>query len=209
MFKKITYLTLAIAFIPMALGWISLPLPVQASVEIGKTAPAFSATDIHGNVFNLEDQKGKTVVLEWTNHLCPFVKKHYSTNNMQNTQKAATDQGVIWVSIVSSAEGKQGHVSAEEAVKIEEEVGAHATTRILDPSGEIGRLYAAKTTPHMFIVSPEGNIVYEGAIDSNPSPSPKAVEDATNLVLAALDDMAAGKEIEIPQTAPYGCSVKY
>lgn len=207
MFKKITYLTLAFAFIPLALGWVSIP--VQASVEIGEAAPNFTATDIHGNSFNLEDQKGKIVVLEWTNHLCPFVKKHYGTNNMQNTQKTATDNGVVWVSIVSSAEGKQGHVSAEKAIAIETEVGAHATTRILDASGEIGTLYAAKTTPHMFVISTKGNIAYTGAIDSNPSPNPKAVENATNLVLAALDDLSAGRVVKVPRTAPYGCSVKY
>ena len=207
MFRKMTYLTLALAFIPLALGWVSLP--VHASVEIGKAAPTFTTTDIHGNNFNLADQKGKIVVLEWTNHDCPFVKKHYGTNNMQNTQKTATDNGIIWVSIVSSAEGNQGNVSPEEAIAIEKEVGAHATTRILDPSGEIGKLYAAKTTPHMFVISTEGNIAYAGAIDSNPSPSPSAVEGATNLVLAALDDLSAGRVVQIPRTAPYGCSVKY
>lgn len=207
MFKKMTYFTLAIALIPLALGWVSVP--VQASVEIGEAAPNFSATDIHGNDFNLEDQKGKIVVLEWTNHLCPFVKKHYGTNNMQNTQKTATDNGVVWISIVSSAEGKQGQVSDEKAIAIEKEVGAHATTRILDPSGEIGKLYAAKTTPHMFVISAEGNVAYTGAIDSNPSPSPDAVKNAKNLVLAALDDLSSGRVVSIPRTAPYGCSVKY
>lgn len=207
MFKKIAYFTLALAFVPLALGWVSVP--VQASVEIGEAAPTFTATDIHGNDFNLEDHKGKIVVLEWTNHLCPFVKKHYGTKNMQNTQKTATDNGVVWVSIVSSAEGNQGYVSAEEAIAIEKEVGAHATTRILDPSGEIGKLYAAKTTPHMFVISTEGNVAYAGAIDSNPSPSPDAVEGATNLVLAALDDLSAGRVVKVPRTAPYGCSVKY
>ncbi|MGH1377911.1 MAG: redoxin domain-containing protein [Alphaproteobacteria bacterium] len=207
MLKKTSYFTLAIALIPIAFSLITTP--VNASVEIGKAAPNFTATDIHGNAFNLEDQKGKIVVLEWTNHLCPFVKKHYSTNNMQQTQKTATDNGVIWVSIVSSAEGKQGNVSAQEAIAIEKEVGAHATTRILDPSGEIGKLYDAKTTPHMFVISAAGNVAYAGAIDSNPSPSPKAVENAENLVLAALDDLSSGRTVDVPRTAPYGCSVKY
>ncbi len=207
MFKKIAYFTLALAFVPLALGWVSVP--VQASVEIGEAAPNFTATDIHGNDFNLEDHKGKIVVLEWTNHLCPFVKKHYDTSNMQNTQKTATDNGVVWVSIVSSAEGNQGYVSAEEAIAIEEKAGTHATTRILDASGEIGKLYAAKTTPHMFVISTEGNVTYAGAIDSNPSPSPDAVKGATNLVLAALDDLSAGRVVKVSRTAPYGCSVKY
>ncbi|PCJ97866.1 MAG: thioredoxin family protein [Zetaproteobacteria bacterium] len=207
MFKKISYLTLAFAFIPLVLGWASLP--VHASVEIGKIAPTFTATDIHGNTFSLEDHKGKIIVLEWTNHLCPFVKKHYVTNNMQNTQKIATDNGVIWVSIVSSAEGNLGHVSPEEAIEIEKQANAHATTRILDPSGEIGRLYAAKTTPHMFIISAEGKLAYAGAMDGRPSPNPASIKGATNLVLAALDDLSTGRVVQIPRTAPYGCAVKY
>lgn len=207
MFKKTAHAMLALAFMPMAFGWASVP--AKAAVEIGETAPAFSAVDINGNEFNLADQVGKTVVLEWTNHGCPFVVKHYSTGNMQAVQKKATDNDVVWVSIVSSADGKQGNVTAEEAQKLVEEKGAHATHRILDPSGEIGKLYGAKTTPHMFVISAEGNTVYAGAIDDNPSPSPKAVEGAQNLVLAALNDLASGVPVQVPSTVPYGCSVKY
>ena len=207
MYKKLSYLTLAIAFASLAFGWGAFP--VKAAVEIGAPAPEFSATDIHGNDFNLADQKGKTVVLEWTNHECPFVVKHYSTNNMQQTQKTATDNGVVWVSIVSSAPGRQGNMSAEDAMKLEKEVGAHATARIMDESGDIGKMYEAKTTPHMFVISPDGNVVYNGAIDDNPSPSPDTVEGAKNLVLSALDDLSAGRPVEVSQTAPYGCSVKY
>lgn len=207
MIKKLAYLTLAMAFVPLALGLVSFN--AQASVEIGEAAPTFTATDIYGNEFNLEDQKGKIVVLEWTNHLCPFVRKHYETNNMQNTQKTATDNGVVWVSIVSSAPGKQGNVSAEEAQEIVKSTGAHSTTRILDPSGDIGRMYEAKTTPHMFVISAEGNLAYAGAIDNNRSPNPDAVNGAKNLVLAALEDLSLGRVVEVPQTAPYGCSVKY
>ena len=195
------------SFVLFMAVWIGMP--VHAAVEVGEPAPSFTATDIHGNEFNLEDQQGKIVVLEWTNHLCPFVKKHYETNNMQNTQKTATDNGVIWVSIVSSAEGKQGYVSAQEALQIEQDAGAHATTRILDPSGEIGQLYGAQTTPHMFVISAEGNLIYAGAIDDKPGPNPDSVEGAKNLVLAALDDLSAGRAVETPRTAPYGCSVKY
>ena len=217
MFKKLTYALLALAFVPLAMGWVSLTKPptiksVHASaisVEIGKPAPNFTAIDIHGNEFNLEDQKGKIVVLEWTNHLCPFVVKHYSTQNMQNTQKTATDNGVVWVSIVSSAPGKQGYVTPEEAIKIEETAGAHSTTRILDPMGDIGKLYEAKTTPHMFVISAQGNVEYAGAIDDNPSPRHTAVEGSQNLVLAALDALSTGRNVDVPLTAPYGCSVKY
>lgn len=197
------------AFATLAIGFVSINYSARASIETGTKAPNIIAKDIHGNTFNLENQKGKIVVLEWTNHLCPFVVKHYSTGNMQAAQKKATDNDVIWVSIVSSAPGKQGFTSPEEAIQIEAQKGAHATTRILDPLGEIGKTYGAKTTPHMFVISPEGNIAYQGAIDDNPSPSAKAVEGSKNLVLAALDDLSAGRSVEIPQTAPYGCSVKY
>lgn len=207
MFKKFCYFLLTLAFIPVALGWVTLP--VQADVEIGKPAPNFTATDIYGKEVKLSDLKGKRVVLEWTNHLCPFVRKQYGTGNMQATQEKATKDGVVWLSIVSSAPGKQGNVTPAEAQKIVKDVGAKATTRILDPSGKIGRLYGAKTTPHMFVIDKNGNVAYEGAIDDKPSPDPKSVEDAKNLVLAALDDLDAGKKVEVPFTVPYGCSVKY
>lgn len=203
MFKKLAYTLL----IPMILGYFNLP--AHASTTIGEKAPTIKATDIHGNPFNLEDHLGKIVVLEWTNHLCPFVVKHYSTGNMQNIQKTATDNGIIWVSIVSSAPGKQGFISPEKAAAIESEKGAHNTTKILDPLGEIGKAYAAKTTPHMFIIDTQGQIAYQGAIDDNPSPSPKVIDGSKNLVLAALDDLTAGRSVAIPKTAPYGCSVKY
>lgn len=207
MIKKLAYLTLALAFLPLAFGGVSMP--VHAAAEVGQPAPVFTATDIHGNEFSLEEQKGKIVVLEWTNDGCPFVQKHYNTGNMQATQKTATDNGVVWVSIVSSAPGKQGHMSAEDAIALEEEVGAHATTRIMDESGEIGQMYGAKTTPHMFVISAEGKLVYNGAIDDSPSPNPTSVEGAENLVLAALDDLSSGRVVKVSQTAPYGCSVKY
>lgn len=208
MFKKLAYLTLAMAFVPIAMGLVNWP--VQASsAEIGEMAPTFTATDINGKEFKLEDQLGKTVVLEWTNHLCPFVKKHYSSGNMQSLQKTATDNGIVWVSIVSSAPEKQGNVTPEEAQAIVKDVGANATTRILDPSGEIGKMYDAKTTPHMFVISPEGKLVYNGAIDDNPNPDPASIEGSKNLVMAALDDLSAGRSVAIPRTAPYGCSVKY
>ena len=197
MIKHLHYFAIAV----MALA---IPASVQA-----KTAPNFTTTDIHGNTFNLEDHRGKIVVLEWTNHQCPFVVKHYKTQNMQKAQKQATDKGVVWVSIVSSAPGKQGNVTAQEAMAIEKDAGAHATTRILDPSGEIGRLYDAKTTPHMFVIDVDGKIAYAGAIDDNPSPAHDTVEGAKNYVLAAIDALTSGQPVETAQTAPYGCSVKY
>lgn len=207
MIKKLSYFALALAF--MSLAMVQISEPVNASANIGEPAPSFTATDIYGNEFSIEDQKGKIVVLEWTNHLCPFVKKHYGSGNMQALQKEATDNGVIWVSIVSSAPEKQGHMNAEEAQELVKEIGSNATTRILDETGEIGKLYDAKTTPHMFIISTDGNLAYNGAIDDNPNPNPASIEKSKNLVRAALEELSTGKSVTISRTAPYGCSVKY
>ncbi|MCB9963828.1 MAG: redoxin domain-containing protein [Rhodospirillales bacterium] len=192
-----------------AAALLFMPIAAQASVEIGAPAPDFTTTDVYGHEIKLSDYHGKNVVLEWSNNECPYVMKHYDSKNMQTAQKTATDNGAIWLTIVSSAEGKQGSVSNEEAQKIMEEVGSHATTRIMDPSGEIGQLYGAKTTPHMFVIDAAGNLAYSGAIDDNPSPRPETVEGAKNYVLAALDSLTAGTPVEPAQTAPYGCSVKY
>lgn len=181
----------------------------DAHAIIGETAPDFEATTITGEHFKLSDHKGEIVVLEWTNHKCPFVVKHYGTHNMQNTQKSAAENGVTWVSIVSSAVGKQGHIDAAEAQSIVDEKGATITAKILDESGAIGHLYGAKTTPHMYVIDTEGHLAYSGAIDDNSSPNPKTVEGATNYVLAAIDDLKAGHTVTTASTAPYGCGVKY
>ena len=182
--------------------------PVMAP-KIGEPAPSFVVTDTNGHEVSLEALKGKTVVLEWTNHECPFVVKHYATNNMQSLQAKAKDMDVVWVSIVSSAEGKQGSTTAEEANAVITEKGIQSAHRILDPSGSIGNLYGAKTTPHMFIIDAEGNLAYQGAIDDNPSPRQSAVKDAKNYVLEALTALSNGDKIEVAETRPYGCSVKY
>jgi hypothetical protein len=183
--------------------------PVLAAVKIGQAAPVFNSVDTNGEPFNLDDYKGKTVVLEWSNHQCPFIIKHYGTGNMQRAQEIAVGKDVVWVTIRSSAPGKQGHVSAIQANEIARETGSHATIQILDPDGEIGKLYGAKTTPHMFIVDKDGTLVYAGAIDDNTSPNPETVKGAKNYILAALDDLEAGRPVQTAQTAPYGCSVKY
>lgn len=183
--------------------------PASATPAIGDAAPDISAVDTNGNPFKLSDHKGKIVVLEWTNHQCPFVMKHYGTGNMQATQKTATEKGVEWISIVSSAEGRQGFTTAEEANAIVKDNGAHPSAKILDASGEIGKAYGAQTTPHMFVINAEGNLAYAGAIDDNSSPNPKTVEGAKNYVLAAIDDLKAGKTVEVSQSQPYGCAVKY
>lgn len=181
----------------------------NAAPVVGKEAPEFTATDTHGNEISLNDFKGKIVVLEWSNHECPFVVKHYGPGNMQALQKEATDNGTIWLTIVSSAEGKQGAITQEEANKVMEDVGAHSTARILDKSGSIGKLYDAKTTPHMFVINTDGILVYAGAIDSDSSFKESAIENATNYVRDALHSLEANTPIKVASTKPYGCSVKY
>ncbi len=183
--------------------------PAFAAPEIGKPAPDFTAKDIEGKDFKLSDHKGKIVVLEWSNHECPYVVKHYGSGNMQKIQKTALDQGAEWVTIVSSAPGRQGNVSAEEAKKIATDAGANFTAKIMDESGAIGKAYDAKTTPHMFVIDKEGTLAYAGAIDDDPSPRPESVQTAKNYVLAALNDLAAGTPVQTPSPQSYGCAVKY
>lgn len=192
-----------------ALCMIGLATPAHATPRIGEMAPGFTATDTNGKTISLSDFKGKNVVLEWTNNECPFVRKHYDSKNMQSTQKYAADNNAVWISIVSSAPEKQGHVTPEDANKIVINEGATITAKILDEKGEIGHLYDAKTTPHMFIIDKDGKLAYMGAIDSNSSPRPSSVTDATNYVKLALAELAAGKPVTTASTEPYGCSVKY
>lgn len=191
------------------LGLVACLPAANAAPVVGEPAPEFTAVDTNGVEHSLSDFKGKNVVLEWSNHECPFVVKHYEPGNMQKIQKAATDDGVVWLTIVSSAEGKQGNVNNEEANKIMSDAGAHATAKILDPSGEIGKLYDAKTTPHMFVINAEGVLVYAGAIDSDSSFKQDSIANATNYVTDALASLKAGEEIKVSSTKPYGCSVKY
>ena len=192
-----------------AVGLTAFLPAANAAPVVGEPAPQFTAVDTNGVEHSLSDFKGKNVVLEWSNHECPFVVKHYEPGNMQKVQKEATDNGAIWLTIVSSAEGKQGAVAADEANKIMEEVGAHSTARILDPSGEIGKLYEAKTTPHMFVINKEGVLAYAGAIDSDSGFKSESIAGATNYVTEALKALNAGTAIKVASTKPYGCSVKY
>ncbi len=193
-----------------ALAFMAFTAPAMAAPVVGEAAPVFTATDIDGNVFNLEDQKGKIVVLEWTNHECPYVIKHYDSGNMQMLQNKTRDMGdVKWVTIVSSAEGRQGHTSAEDAKKIIEDAKANPSLKIQDASGEIGTMYDAKTTPHMFVIDAEGKLAYAGAIDSDSSPRAESIEGATNYVLAAVESLKAGETVKVSSSQPYGCSVKY
>lgn len=195
----------------LAIGALCFVLPSGANaVDVGDIAPEIEAVDINGNPFKLSDHKGKTVVLEWTNAQCPYVIKHYDSGNMQKVQKEALAmENVAWVSINSSAKGKQGNVSAEEAQKVLSETGATPSAVLLDPSGAIGKAYNAKTTPHVFIVGGDGKVVYAGAVDDNSSPRQSVIADSKNYILAALGDIKEGKAIEVASTKPYGCSVKY
>lgn len=182
---------------------------LRAEPQPGQEAPAFSLPGSDGKTHTLADYKGKTVVLEWTNPGCPFVKKWYEPGAMQKLQKDATAKGVVWLRINSGAPGKQGHQTAAEAAAYEKAQSVGATVTLLDPEGTVGRLYAARTTPHLFIVDAAGKLVYAGAIDSNPSVDPADIPGATNYVTAALAELAAGKPVSTPVTKAYGCSVKY
>ncbi len=176
---------------------------------IGKAAPAFTAVDSNGKTHELSSFKGKFVVLEWLNHGCPYVKKHYGAKNMQALQAEFTGKDVVWLSIISSAEGKQGYSTPEEANAGLAAHGAKPTALLLDPKGEVGKLYGAKTTPHMFVIDPAGNLIYKGAIDSVKSTDADDIPGATNYVRAALTEAMAGKPVTTTETKPYGCSVKY
>jgi peroxiredoxin len=179
------------------------------SPPVGSAAPDFSAADSKGKTQSLAEYKGKYVVLEWFNPECPFVKKHYGSGNMQKLQEEYTGKGVVWLSIDSSAPGTEGNVSAEQGEKIESGWKSRATALVLDPDGKVGRAYGAKNTPHMFVINPEGKVVYEGAIDSKRTPNPADIPSSTNYVKQALDEALAGKAVTKADTQPYGCSVKY
>lgn len=181
----------------------------QAAPEIGKPAPDFTLKDLSGKEHKLSDLKGKTVVLEWVNYGCPFVKKHYESKNMQNLQKEAVADGVVWLAICSSAPGKQGNEKPGDGKKLTEQQGSNATAYLTDEDGAVGKLYNAKTTPEMFVIDKAGTLVYMGAIDDKPTPKADSIEGATNYVKAALADVKAGKPVATTTTKPYGCSVKY
>jgi peroxiredoxin len=179
------------------------------ALDSGQPAPEFTARTADGKEVKLADYKGKTVVLEWMNHGCPFVKKHYDDKNMQALQKTYTAKGVVWFSVISSSEGKQGFATPEEAMKDVKTFDAHPTGVILDPKGELGKLYGAQTTPHMFVIDPKGVLAYQGAIDDKPSTDIATLKGAHNYVKDALDAELAGRKPATAQTKSYGCSVKY
>jgi peroxiredoxin len=198
-------LKLAAAFI----AGVFMTATAHAAPEAGKPAPDFSAVDSNGKTVKLSDFHGKTVVLEWTNDGCPYVKKHYGSGNMQSLQKDAAAKGIVWLTIVSSAPGKQGYVDGAGANGLTASRGAAPAAVLLDAQGAVGHLYDARTTPHMFIVDKDGTLVYMGGIDGKPATEVADIPGAKNYVRAALDEIAAGKPVAEAVTRPYGCSVKY
>lgn len=179
------------------------------ALKPGEAAPDFKGVDSGGKTESLAQYRGKYVVLEWANKGCPYEQKHYNSGNMEKLQREWTAKGVVWLSVLSSAPGQQGNVSPAEENNYLRQMHAAPTAAILDPSGQIGRLYGAKTTPHMFVIDPAGKVVYEGAIDDAPSTDPSTVHAAHNYVAAALGESMAGKPVTTAVTRPYGCSVKY
>jgi peroxiredoxin len=188
---------------------VSAPATARAAAMVGQPAPAFTLTDSNGARHSLSDLKGKVVVLEWVNFECPFVGKHYGSGNMQKLQKTYTGKGVVWLSINSSAEGKQGYFAPDRINALMKEKGAAPTAYLIDTDGAVGRAYGAKTTPHMYVIDARGNLVYAGGIDDTPSTDQADVATARNFVSAALDEVVAGKPVTTASSAPYGCSVKY
>ena len=191
------------------LKFITALFIITAGVAVAKPAPAFTLKDTNGKTHSLSDFKGKVVVLEWLNHDCPFVKKHYNSGNMQTLQKKYTGKDVVWLSIVSSAPGKQGHYSPSKANKLTADKGAAPTAVLIDSDGKTGRAYGAKRTPEMVIIDTEGNHVFQGAIDSNAGFDEAEIKSAKNYVAQNLDALLAGKKLPVSSNKAYGCGIKY
>jgi peroxiredoxin len=194
------FTVIGFALIAFSLGW---------AARVGEPAPDFTATDTNGKVHKLSEYQGKFVVLEWTNRGCPYTQKHYNSGNMQRLQREWTSRGVVWLTVISSAPGKQGYVTASEENAYLKQANAAPTAVLLDPTGTLGHLYDAKTTPHIFIINPKGALIYNGAIDDRPTTDVSDVNGAKNYVSIALEEVTSGKPVSNPTTRPYGCSVKY
>ncbi len=199
--------------VPFALSALFAVSPVlhaaDSPAEVGKPAPNFSLPGGDGKTHDLASAKGKTVVLEWTNPECPFVKKYYEKGDMQKLQKDALAKGVVWYRINSGAPGKQGALTAEQVAAYDKGHEVAATASLIDSDGKVGRAYGAKTTPQMFVINPEGMLVYAGAIDDKPTPKQADIAASKNYVTQALDELAAGKPVSHPTSKSYGCGVKY
>jgi peroxiredoxin len=195
----------------LAVGLTSVPGTANpgAQARIGAPAPGFTLTDSSGKSVSLADFKGKTVVLEWTNHECPYVRKHYGGQNMQALQKKWTGQGVVWLTVISSMPGSQGYVTAEQANKLTTDRGAAPTAVLFDPKGDAGRVYGAQTTPHMYVITGAGTLAYMGGIDDKATTRLDDLKTAKNFVDQALGELAQGKPVSITTSRPYGCTIKY
>ena len=186
------------------------PRPSWAAVaKVGEPAPGFTSTATSGSPVSLGSYKGKIVILEWTNHDCPYVRKHYETGNMQSLQREVTGQGVVWLTLISSSPGTQGHVTPAQADELTSTRKAAPTAVLLDEKGVVGRMYGATNTPHMYVVDKTGLLVYAGAIDDRPTTRRADVQGANNYVRAALEAVVAGQPVKTPLTRAYGCTVKY
>jgi len=183
--------------------------PALADAVVGQPAPTFTLPDSNGKTHALAEYAGKVVVIEWWNHECPFVGKHYGSGNMQKLQREWTAKGVVWLTVSSSGPGKQGHVDGPKAAALMKEKSGGPTAVLLDPEGKVGRAYGAKTTPHMFVIDAKGRLVYAGGIDDKPSTDRADVATAKNYVAAALGEILAGRPVSTPTSPPYGCGVKY
>lgn len=197
------------AALALAFALAAAPRPASAEAAAGEPAPAFTGISSNGEQVKLEDYRGKTVVLEWTNDGCPYVGKHYGTGNMQALQKDAKEKDIVWLTVISSAPGAQGHVSPGEANELTASRDAAPAAVILDEEGKIGRAYGAAVTPHMYVIDGEGVLQYMGAIDDKPTANHDDIETAANYVTAALDAVAQGKTPDPRATRAYGCTVKY
>jgi peroxiredoxin len=193
----------------LAASSLAMIAPVCADAVPGKPAPEFTAIDSSGKSHKLSDYKGKTVVLEWTNDGCPYVRKHYGSGNMQAMQKEAGNNGVVWLTVVSSAKGQQGYVDGAGANKLTTDRKAIPAAVLLDPEGKVGQAYGAKTTPHMYVIDKDGRLVYNGAIDDKPTSNPADIKTARNYVKEALVAVAEGQPVKVATTRAYGCTVKY
>lgn len=191
---------------------LGLPWALMAgalAVRVGEPAPDFTAVDSTGKSQSLHAYKGKYVVLEWHNQGCPYTRKHYESGNMQRLQKEWTAKGVVWFTVISSAPGTQGYVTPSQENQYVAAMQAAPTAVLMDPAGTLGRLYTAKTTPHMYIIDPNGVLIYNGAIDDHPTSSAADIATSKNYVANALTEALSGKPVTDPATQPYGCSVKY
>lgn len=197
-----TALAAAIATMPIAAEG-------KETATVGEAAPGFTLTDVNGKSHSLSDLKGKFVVLEWVNFGCPFVRKHYDSGNMQKLQKTYREKGVVWLSICSSAPGKQGYFDRPDLLERVKDERSNAAAYLVDAEGTVGHLYGAQTTPHMFLIGPDGKLLYAGGIDDTPSTKTEDIATAKNYVAQGLEAALDGKPVLVKTSRPYGCSVKY